>query len=158
MSPWYIHVFCASKETRVSNCSWEEHLVVGYTGRHYCSVSEPALYQDIWEVETTIVNRYRGAFLTDSDLPDIPKHTYHYPTILSCSLIPLWVSCKVLRYFLSFLITFFFPSQTSIVVGPLVSFKIFLSLSSLVPPVAYSIRLSKSGPVLIWNLGALVKL
>ena len=49
---------------------------MGYTGRLYCSVSEPALYQDIWEVETTIVN-YRVAFLTASDLPDIPKHTFH---------------------------------------------------------------------------------
>ena len=37
---------------------------------------EPALYQDIREVETTIVNRDRGAFLTASDLPDIPKDTY----------------------------------------------------------------------------------
>ena len=48
---------------------------------------------------------------TVSDLPDISMHIFHSPTIISCSLIPLRVSCKVLRYFLSFLVSPFCPRR-----------------------------------------------
>ena len=58
---------------------------MGYTRRHYGSTSEPALYQDIREVETIIVNRDRGACLTASDLPNILRTLISMPLTLFCS-------------------------------------------------------------------------